>query len=297
MFLGIDVFHAPMVFDPKTKKKCRKSSVVAFVFNIIEKAEQGRPIVARTYTRTYRREPGVEFNLKEPLKESVREAVTEMKMLPKSVFVYRDGMNATSSSHELEELEGVRQGLKITPVGGGPAPTVPIAYINCQKRIANKFLTTDGQFAAPPGTLITGVQGMKHKTFYINNSAPKGSTGKPTRFELVKRDAALKDVKIEELTFALCHTYANWTGQIKVSCHIKIDKLTNFSTIFRSTGPWPSAVCSQGRRAGWKYVRCGRIDQRQSVHQHFVLLVSDALTNPWLQLAAVNISCMEGYFA
>lgn len=217
MFLGIDVFHAPMVFDPKTKTKGRKSSVVAFVFNVIEKPTvQGRPIVARTYTRTYRRDPGVEFNLMAPLQESVREAVESMKILPKSVFVFRDGMSASSISHELEEISGIRKGLQLTPVGGGPAPTVPIAYVNCQKRITNKFLTTDGQFAAPPGTMITGIQGLKHKTFYINCSAPRGSTGKPTRFELVKRDAALRDVNIEELTYALCFTYANWTGQIKV---------------------------------------------------------------------------------
>jgi hypothetical protein len=57
---------------------------------------------------------------------------------------------------------------------------------------------------------------MSNQTFYINGRAPPYSTAKPVRFIVARKDNELKHVSLPELTWDMCHDYANWTGPIKV---------------------------------------------------------------------------------
>ena len=119
-----------------------------------------------------------------------------------------------------EEIAGIRKGLAgQTLVGSGnqqQPSTVPLSYIVAQKRIATKFVTKDGKYGAPPGTLVEGIQGLKYDTFYIQGRAPPFSTPKPVRFVVVEQDQKLQKVHLPELTWAMCHDYPNWPGPIKV---------------------------------------------------------------------------------
>ena len=64
--------------------------------------------------------------------------------------------------------------------------------------------------------MVQGIQGLDFYTFYINGRAPPYSTPKPVRFVVIEKDDKLNAVPLEELTWQLCHDYANWCGPIKV---------------------------------------------------------------------------------
>lgn len=215
--VGVDVFHAPMVYDPTTGKKVRKASCAAIIVQIVRGGEVATKKI-EIYSKTFRREGGNEYDLGEGLKETIAEALSLLKVAPKSAVVWRDGIADSADHHADEEIAGIRQGLS----GGNTAvgikegkPSVPLAYITCQKRISTKLLTTDGKYAAPSGTMVTSLQGLQNQTFYINGRAPPYSTSKPVRFICVVRDQKLNTVPMGELTWQMCHDYPNWTGPIK----------------------------------------------------------------------------------
>jgi Piwi domain len=97
-----------------------------------------------------------------------------------------------------------------------PKSNVPMAYIVCQKMIATKFLSLSAQgiYGAPSGTLVDGIQGITHDTFYIQGRAPSFSTPKPVRFVVIQRDGGLDSVDLPRLTWDLCHDYPNWVSSM-----------------------------------------------------------------------------------
>lgn len=217
MFIGVDVFHAPMVYDIKNKKRGRKASCAALVVTVLRRITSG-PKKIEAFSKTFSRSGGNEYQLGDALEETVAEAKRELKVEPKSVVVWRDGIAESAEHHANEEIDGVRRGLAKATVGSqaGPTNNVPLAYIVCQKRIATKLLTPDGSKGAPSGTMVTSLQGMQHQMFYINGRAPPYSTPKPVRFICIRRDDGLNNVPMGELTWSECHNYPNWTGPVKV---------------------------------------------------------------------------------
>jgi hypothetical protein len=217
VFVGIDVFHAPVVYDPRTKQKGRKSSVAAIIIQVIDKGTATNTEF-RIYTKSFRKEGGQEYELGDALKETMREAIHALSVKPASVIVWRDGIAETAISQASEEIAGVRAGLSSTIVGTEPSAgsLPPLAYIVCQKRISTKLLTRDGKHAAPSGTMVSTLQGLQHQTFYINGRAPPFSTSKPVRFFCVERDSRLNSVPLGALTWSQCHDYPNWAGPVKV---------------------------------------------------------------------------------
>jgi Piwi domain len=237
VFVGVDVFHAPMVYDPKTKKRGRKASVAAIIVEVIRSATNNTRL--ELYSKTFKREGGEEYCLGDEMKTTMREAFRALKVTPGSIIIWRDGMPETAYAHASEEIRGVREGLQNALVGTQaiPAKGVPMAYMVCQKRIATKFLTSDGKLGAPSGTLVTSMQGLSFFTFYINGRAPPYSTPKPVRFVCMKRDPALKDVPLAQLTWGQCHAYPNWTGPIKVpSVTMRAHKLAELAGNFLDGG-------------------------------------------------------------
>lgn len=238
VFVGIDVFHAPVVYDPKTKQKGRKNSVAAIIIEVIRKGGQNTSI--ELYSKTFCREGGKEYFLHNEISSTLQEAMSEMKVKPGCVIIWRDGMPETAYLHAQEEIDGIRKGIRTDIVGASATPQVPtpIAYIVCQKRINTKFLTADGNYGAPSGTQVTSLQGVDgYTTFYINGRAPPFSTPKPVRFICMQRDAGLKAVPIAQLTWDQCHSYPNWTGPIKVpSVCQKAHKLAELAGAFIDGG-------------------------------------------------------------
>jgi hypothetical protein len=222
VFVGVDVFHAPRVYDPIAKKRVAKASCAAIIVQIVRSSDDKNPNI-ELYTETYAREAGKEYDLGEALKTTVSNALRELNVEPKSCVVWRDGIGDSAFDHAAqEEIVGIRAGLNgVKSVGGGAADRdVPLSYIVCQKRIDTKFLARgvanepDGKHGAPSGTLIQGIQGLDYQTFYINGRAPPFSTPKPVRFIVVKQDEALNNVPLPGLTWNLCHDYPNWVSVV-----------------------------------------------------------------------------------
>ena len=218
MFVGVDVFHAPVKFDPKTKKRGRKQSVAAIIVQVVRKDVQPRCSRIEIYTRSFARDAGREYGLADALETTVSDALKKLDVPPASAVVWRDGIGeAAMQADASEEIAGIRKGLDPNyVVGTKKGADVPLTYIVCQKRIATKFLTADGTRGAPSGTMVGHLQGLDHQTFYINGRAPPNSTPKPTRFVVVQRDDALRNVPVSQLTWGQCHVYPNWTGPVKV---------------------------------------------------------------------------------
>jgi hypothetical protein len=224
VFVGVDVFHAPMVYDQKTKQRGRKASCAAIIVEVIRKGTSDQSLV-EIYSETFKRSGGNEFQLRDALQKTVANALKILDVNPMSAIVWRDGIAESSFSRAAqEEIAGIRQGLlnQGSTVGGElqrgqqPQPPVSLAYIVCQKRIDTKFLTLDGKYGAPSGTLVKEIQGLQYDTFYINGRAPPFSTPKPVRYIVVEKDKGLSNLALEELTWGQCHSYPNWTGPIKV---------------------------------------------------------------------------------
>ncbi len=216
VLVGVDVYHAPRVFNPITKEKVGKASVAAIVVQIVRKEND-----ILTYTKTFVRKAGQEYQLNECLEQTVKAALKLLHEKPKSCVIWRDGIGEGAlATDAMDEMKGIRKGLGADAVVGTKkiVDSVPLAYVVCQKRIATKFFAMEGQqpFGAPSGTLVEGFQGLRHHTFYINGRAPPFSTPKPVRFITVHCDAGLARVDIPSLTWSSCHNYANWAGPVKL---------------------------------------------------------------------------------
>jgi hypothetical protein len=170
------------------------------------------------------------------LKETVSTALKELDVSPASCIVWRDGIGDSALNLQgAEEASGIRAGLN--EVDGRAVRNIPLTYIVCQKRIATKFLSPDGKHNAPSGTLIKGIQGLYHETFYINGRAPPYSTAKPVRYIVVEKDKQLDPVPMEELTWGMCHDYPNWMGPIKLPSVVQMShKLAELGGSFADCG-------------------------------------------------------------
>lgn len=225
VFVGVDVFHAPRVYDPIKKMRVARASCAAIIIEII-RPDSHKKHKVEIYSETFARSAGEEYGLKDALRSALANALKFCKVNPMCAIIWRDGIGDSAfDTLAGEEITGIRSGLLGGATVGAeltqPASDIPIAYIVCQKRIATKFVTRalpgipDGKYGAPPGTLVEGIQGLKYDTFYIQGRAPPTSTPKPVRFIVVQKDDKLKQLPLPELTWACCHTYANWPGPIK----------------------------------------------------------------------------------
>jgi len=227
VFIGVDVFHAPRKFDLKTRKRLAKKSCAACVVQIVRSHKSSNEI--DVYTETFAREAGYELNLGEFLHQATTNALKELKVDPKSCFVWRDGVGDSQIKSIAEDeitkmklaINGLRLDEPITSIKKKASNSVPLSYLLCQKRISTKFLAIDTAnpsraLAISPGASVSTVQGPKYDTFYIVGTSPPFSTPKPVRFINVETDSSLTKVDLPLLTWALCHDYPNWTGPVKL---------------------------------------------------------------------------------
>lgn len=258
VFVGVDVFHAPRVYDPKAKKRVAKASCAAIIVQVVRSDNPNTNRRIELYTQAFAREPGKEFDLGDAIKETLSAGLQALNVHNSvaSCIVWRDGISDSAfGANATEEIAAIRQGLVAAKggaavgVGGSavvgaqapvaaaaPQRTVPLAYVVCQKRIDKKFLSKatttgpggnnnfDGMYGAPSGTLVQGIQGLDPSLdiFYINGRCPPYSTPKPVRFVIAQRDPGLVHVPIPELTWSLCHDYPNWVRKINKQIYIYI---------------------------------------------------------------------------
>ncbi|KAL7574615.1 hypothetical protein ACA910_002967 [Epithemia clementina (nom. ined.)] len=219
-FVGVDVFHAPPTYDQQQRKRVRKPSCAAIIVHLMRE-HSPRSSKVEIYSQTFKQSGGQEFELEAAYKAALSNAMRAFQVAPASCVVWRDGIaDSAFGGFANDEIRGIRQGLADTV--GTAQKQVHLAYVTCQKRIDNKFLTVgiegyeDGSLSAPAGTMVAALQGLENQTFYINGRAPPYSTAKPVRFVVIERDQGLMSVPMSELTWGQCHAYPNWTGPIKV---------------------------------------------------------------------------------
>lgn len=264
VLVGVDVYHSPRTYNPVTKKREGRRSCAAIVVQLIRENYQYTQMV-ELYSETVARPPGEEFGLREELTRTISNAMRALKVDPqscvKSCVVWRDGISQSSfDTLASEEIAGIRSGFnsltgpakmpQIIPSSPAavskskPPTSIPLAYIICQKKIATKFLTFKvdgskdlaGKFAAPPGTLVTGIQGPKYDTYYIQGRAPKNSTGKPVRYTVLLKDDEIAKLETPELTWAMCHDYPNWVCNFRRSAKLAYTlSLSNTFALFASS--------------------------------------------------------------
>jgi len=218
IFVGVDVFHAPRVYDPKEKRKVAKGSCAGIIVQIF-RGDTTAPTHIEMFSQTFAREPGKEYDLGDALRETISAALRELNVAPQSCIVWRDGIGESAmDSDAVEEINGIREGLESCRIDNAPGTGIPLSYVVCQKRIDTKIFSNgvvgepDGKFGAPPGTLVQGIQGLRYDTFYLNGTAPPNSTPKPARFIVVQRDEEMVSVPLAKLTWDLCHDYPNWVS-------------------------------------------------------------------------------------
>jgi len=234
VFVGVDVFHAPRRYDPKLNKRTAKESVAAIVVQVIRSAECTNKV--EIYTETAKRETGQEIYLGDVLNQVISRAMKTLKVNPMSCIVWRDGVgDPTIHQVKEQEIPQIEKALQPKIVGKTPQKKkIPLSYIVCQKKIAIKFITQDGKFGMPAGSLVTSLQGPHYQTFYINGTAPPYSTPKPVRFVIVQKET---NESLSEITWALCHDYPNWTGPIKLPAPVQLaHKLAELAGTFVDGG-------------------------------------------------------------
>lgn len=150
VFIGVDVFHAPRVYDPKAKKRVAKASCAAIIVQIFRNSGVKGTQQIEIFSKTYARESGKEYELGDALEETVATAMKELNVSPMSCIVWRDGIGDSAFNNAaVEEIDAIRAGLN-----NGGTRDVPMAYIVAQKRIATKFLSQglsgepDGKYGA-----------------------------------------------------------------------------------------------------------------------------------------------------
>ena len=213
------MFHIPRKYDEVSGKRKAKKSVAAVIVQIAQSHTPTQNNKVEIYCETESRAAGKEMELGLIMNCAVSNALKAFNVTPASSFVWRDGVgDSTISQVAAQEIPKVRKALGSngSVVGASEEKKdVPLSYIVCQKRINTKLLAENGS-KVPAGALVTRLQGPQYKTFYINVTSPPYSTPKPCRFILAERDTPLFPVKISELSWALCHDYANWTGPVKL---------------------------------------------------------------------------------
>lgn len=246
LFVGIDVSHAPKVFDPDQRAFMRKKSCAAIVTVVVR---GGPSDTVEMFSTTSTKYPGQEACLEFDLQENIEGTIRACNVEPACVIGWRDGISDTEFEElAAEEVRGIRAALAAAHDPGSKRKQrdeIPVAYLICQKAVANKFMCLqDGAVhSAPSGTLVTSLCGLDkdhqgyHETFFINGRAPPFSTAKPVRFVVFERDDPLSGVSLPDLTWGQCHEYANWTGAIKQPAVTKMaHKLSKLAGSFVDCG-------------------------------------------------------------
>ena len=137
VFVGVDVFHAPPMYDPKAKKRIRKPSCAAIIIQLM-RSHSPTDQTVELYSQTFKQSGGQEFELEDAYKVSLQNALKAFKVAPASCIVWRDGIaDSAFTGFAGDEIRGIRAGLSY-PVGQGSTKDVQLAYLTCQKRIDTK---------------------------------------------------------------------------------------------------------------------------------------------------------------
>jgi len=132
VFVGVDVFHAPRVYDPKTRQRVAKASCAAIIVQVVRPGSEKKHQV-EIYSETFAKKAGEEYGLKDALSSAVSNALRALNVNPMCCVVWRDGIGDSAfDTLAKEEVVGIRAGLAGGNLVGAAAKqtaSVPVSYM------------------------------------------------------------------------------------------------------------------------------------------------------------------------
>jgi len=203
LIVGIDICH-------DSQAHC---SILGFVSTLNSEA-------SNYYSQVQRVDANQEIStkLRTCMVNSLRQFQTVVGQLPERVFVYRDGVGESQTRSVLEgeipQLEGAFQ----ETYAEKPQPR--FTFVIVRKRVNSRFFEPQQHshlINPEPGTLIDSVvvHRNEYDFFLISQVARQGSVT-PTYYHVVKDTSGLPALRLQLLTFKLCHLFYNWPGTIAV---------------------------------------------------------------------------------
>jgi len=238
MVIGIDVYHDKKTFDKGKERYRQRRSIGAFVASIVlpngvyrtscginvhtareeliggprkeRQPMQASQIPSNPAPDEVLETPSATEN--DALEKFIRRACTEHNCKPDHIIVYRDGV-----AHS--QLEAVKR-FEVSQVKKA-VPSASLCYTVVQKRIHTRFLIDlgNGNYGnPPPGTVISKdlkLSGEPYTNFHLIPTTCNLSTVKPVHYIIISNDGLPMD-QLQQLTYAFCHLYPNWTNSIKL---------------------------------------------------------------------------------
>ncbi|KAM8812110.1 piwi-like protein 3 [Rhynchonycteris naso] len=202
MFIGIDCFH-----DIVNRQK----SVAGFVASINED-------LTEWFSRSIFQESGQELvsRLRACLQEALKRWYERNSFLPRSIFVYRDGVGdgqlQTLIDYEIPQIVFSLENIY-------KSPDFKLTFIVVKKRINTRFFVeSQGRLQNPlPGTIVdVELTRREWYDFFIVSQAVKEGTVTPTHYNVIYDTVHLSPDALQRLTYRLCHMYYNLPAVVRV---------------------------------------------------------------------------------
>jgi len=238
MFVGIDVYHAPIKFIENQKVYKRRRSIGAFISVIYQKGGDGQymttcdivdvvagkeligrddsgasdtdSVVSDSADAAPLENEGPLETRSKVLENFIRNTCTKKKINPTTIIVYRDGVgDGQIDLVKSTEVNQIRQA----------CPHAKVIYTVVKKRIHTRFFvqTNDNRLGnPPPGTIVNELQHRDYPGFFLIPTSCSMSTVKPVHYTFVENSGHIPIHEFQRLTFALCHLYPNWPDAIKL---------------------------------------------------------------------------------
>ena len=142
-------------------------------------------------------------------------------------MIYRDGVGDAQRDAVIKvEISQFKEAIRQLYSEDAQAPEVTLIVVN--KRINQRFFVRDnqGKLANPPSGCIIDKGLVEHAgseqdghqpfDFFMTPSSANQGCVLATHCFVPINESSLKKTEIQQLTFALCHSYFNWAGPIKV---------------------------------------------------------------------------------
>ncbi|KAL5722966.1 Protein argonaute 7 [Ranunculus cassubicifolius] len=212
IFLGADVTHPHPLDD-------FSPSIAAVVGSMNWPA--ANKYVSRMRSQTHRQE--IIQDLEEMVSELLQEFLQELKVLPKRILFFRDGVSETQFYKVLQvELQAIKAACSTFPKY---KPTITFAVV--QKRHHTRFFPNETassingtQYAnenIPPGTVVdTVVTHPKEFDFYLCSHWGMKGTSRPTHYHILWDENKFTSDELQKLVHLLCYTFVRCTKPVSL---------------------------------------------------------------------------------
>jgi len=234
MMIGIDVFHDKLRFNDQQNLYFQKAIIkpngeyltscdikeTKSRNEFICKADSDSDASSVKSSELPKEERAAEFKPSAPtisqdnfLEQFITRSIKEHNVNPDIIIVHRDGVG-DSMLDVVKETE-VRQAKTASK-------NAKLIFAVAQKRIHIRFMIDNKGIIGnpPPGTLIqdASLADSNYKDYFLIPTKSSLSTVKPVRYIILQNDAEefLPMDQFQNLTFAMCFCYPNWTDSIKL---------------------------------------------------------------------------------